>query len=192
MAEGDRFGRGSRAKHYERMLEKARHEWEVEQSLRGRQVVKAEEMPWESSEHGLMKHVLNEFMDYPKVPVDSYLLLLPPGASSGKHQHAYEECAYIIEGKGYDHHWDPIVEMDLTYQWSLAEEPTRWDWEGGDFVYIPPLVAHQHINSDPVFPVRLLISHNRLYSAMGYGHVKQLESASAIDPDWETKLGGKR
>ena len=50
----------------------------------------------------------------------------------------------ILEGDGYDLHWDPEFKLDVAYEWSWAEQAKRFEWSADDFVYIPPYVTHQH------------------------------------------------
>ena len=69
-------------------------------------LVKSHQMPFERSPDGLIKHIVNDKMDTKECCLDIYMQFLPPGAS-GKHP-AYlsEEVVYVVEGKGYDLHWD--------------------------------------------------------------------------------------
>ncbi|NYT70345.1 hypothetical protein H0A67_19650, partial [Pusillimonas noertemannii] len=69
-----------------------------------KKVVHPEEMPWEMSRQGLLKHLLNEKMNTRMESVDAYMQLIPPGSRSGKHRHLAEECVYVLEGRGYDLH----------------------------------------------------------------------------------------
>ncbi len=103
--------------------------------------------------------------------------VIPPGSSSGKHRHMGEEIVYILEGKGYDLHWD--VDMILTerYEWKVADQPTRYEWEEGDLVYIPPDTVHQHFNADPNQPVRFISAWNPLYGCLGFNDLEQIEDA---------------
>mgnify|MGYP006138812355 CR=1 FL=1 len=65
-----------------------------------------EDMPWELSRHGLLKHLMNEGMNTRMETVDAYMLIIPPGSKSGKHRQLAEECLYVLEGRGYDLHQD--------------------------------------------------------------------------------------
>ncbi|QGA69036.1 cupin domain-containing protein [Sulfolobus sp. E11-6] len=53
---------------------------------------------------------------------------IPPHGHTGKHKHT-EAYIYIVKGKGH----------------SIINEK-RYDWETGDFLYIPPDTYHQHFN----------------------------------------------
>jgi quercetin dioxygenase-like cupin family protein len=140
-------------------------------------VVKAEEMPWEDSAHGRIKHVIHEKLNTKECALDMYQLFLDPASRSGKHRHMSEEVFYVLEGKGYDLHWDVDFELDEAYEWKWKEEPKRFEWEEGDFVYIPPYTTHQHFNTDPAKPARLLSATSRLVRALGFDWLEQLEEA---------------
>ena len=65
--------------------------------------------------------------------------------------------------------------------WRLIPYPTdyrlpkKFEWKRGDFVYIPPYVAHKHFNSDPNNQARIISIHNRVLKAMGAAWYEQLE-----------------
>ncbi|MDF1553647.1 MAG: cupin domain-containing protein [Deferrisomatales bacterium] len=140
-------------------------------------VVKAEEMPWEDSPHGKLKHIIHEKMNTRECALDMYQLFLDGAGRSGKHRHMSEEVFYVLEGKGYDLHWDVDFELDDKYHWKWSEEPKKFEWEEGDFVYIPPYTTHQHFNSDPQNPARLLSATSRLIKALGFDWLEQVEEA---------------
>jgi hypothetical protein len=87
----------------------------------------------------------------------------------------------VLEGRGHDLHWDVDFELDATYVWKPAEDPSRWNWEEGDLVYIPPNTVHQHFNDDPERPARFLSAQNRAFKHLGYDDVEQIEPA----PEWK-------
>ncbi|MFQ5825854.1 MAG: hypothetical protein ACE5IA_00725 [Dehalococcoidia bacterium] len=182
LTEKDRYELGGSTRFYEEALLEAAQEMERIKRLRKRQVIKAEDMAWESSRHGRIKHLINEKMGYPVRAVDLYLMVLPPGGRSGKHRHMAEEVLYILEGLGYDMHWDPDVEISDKYYWRLREEGVKYEWEKGDLVYIPPMVAHQHFNADPQNRARLLAASHRGYRFLGYPELEQLEDAPDYKP----------
>ncbi|HUY02040.1 MAG TPA: cupin domain-containing protein, partial [Rhodocyclaceae bacterium] len=114
-----------------------------------KKVVHPQEMPWEMSRQGLLKHLLNEQMNTRMETVNAYMQIIPPGSRSGKHRHLAEECLYVLEGRGYDVHQDCDVEITDTYHWKVQDEVKRYEWEAGDVIYIPPNTVHQHFNADP-------------------------------------------
>lgn len=140
-------------------------------------IVKAHEMPWENSPQGLLKHMVNETMNTREYCLDIYQQYLPEGGVSGKHRHLTEEVLYILEGKGYDLHWDVIFDCKDAYLWDWEKEPKRFDWQEGDFVYIPPYCMHQHFNADPGKPARFISITSRIIKAMGFDWLEQLENS---------------
>src|SRR5437870_13159162 len=77
-----------------------------------RKILHPEDMPWEMSRQGLLKHLLNEQMNTRMETVDAYMQIIPAGSRSGRHRHLAEECLYGVEGRGYDLHQDCDVEID--------------------------------------------------------------------------------
>ena len=132
-----------------------------------RKILHPEDMPWEMSRQGLLKHLLNEQMNTRMETVDAYMQIIPPGSRSGKHRHLAEECLYVVEGRGYDLHQDCDVEITDTYHWKPQDEIKRYDWEAGDVIYVPPNTIHQHFNASADGPVRLISIINRIFKACG-------------------------
>jgi quercetin dioxygenase-like cupin family protein len=108
-----------------------------------KKVVTPEDMPWEMSRQGLLKHLINEQMNTRMETVDAYMQIIPPDSRSGKHRHLAEECVYVLEGRGYDLHQDCDVEITDVYFWKPQDEVKRFEYEAGDLVYIPPNTIHQ-------------------------------------------------
>ena len=147
-----------------------------------KKIVRPDEMPWEMSRQGLLKHLLNEQMNTRMETVDAYMQVLPPGSRSGKHRHLAEECLYVVEGHGYDLHQDCDVEITDTYAWKPQDEIKRFEWESGDVIYVPPCTIHQHFNGDPKRPTRLISCTNRIYKNSGLNDLVQIEDAPEYDP----------
>jgi quercetin dioxygenase-like cupin family protein len=147
-----------------------------------KKVVHPQEMPWEMSRQGLLKHLLNEQMNTRMESVNAYMQIIPPGSRSGKHRHLAEECVYVLEGRGYDLHQDCDVEITDTYHWKAQDEVKRYEWEAGDVIYIPPNTIHQHFNADPDRPVRLISAINRIYEKFGLNDLEQIEDAPEYKP----------
>jgi quercetin dioxygenase-like cupin family protein len=150
---------------------------------RRKKIVHPEDMPWELSPQGLLKHLLNEGMNTRMETVDAYMLIIAPGSRSGKHRQLAEECLYVLEGRGYDLHQDCDVEITDTYHWKPQDEVKRYEWEAGDVIYIPPNTVQQHFNADPERPVRLISVVNRIYKACGLNDLEQLENAPEYVPN---------
>jgi quercetin dioxygenase-like cupin family protein len=147
-----------------------------------KKVVRPDDMPWEMSRHGLLKHLLNEAMNTRMETVDAYMQIIPPGSRSGKHRHLAEECLYVLEGRGYDIHQDCDVEITDTYHWTPQAETKRYEWEAGDVIYVPPNTIHQHFNASADRPLRLISATNRIFRASGLNDLEQLEDAPEYRP----------
>jgi gentisate 1,2-dioxygenase len=151
-------------------------------NARRKKIITPEEMPWEMSRQGLLKHLINEQMNTRMETVDAYMQIIPPGSHSGKHRHLAEECLYVLEGRGYDLHQDCDVEITDTYHWKPQDEVKRFEWEAGDVIYIPPNTIHQHFNADPDRPVRLISATNRIFKQCGLNDLEQIEDAPEFRP----------
>jgi uncharacterized RmlC-like cupin family protein len=147
-----------------------------------KKIVHNDEMPWEMSQQGLLKHLLNAQMNTRMETVDAYMQVIPPASRSGKHRHLAEECLYVVEGHGYDLHQDCDVEITDTYKWKPQAEIKRYEWEAGDVIYVPPCTIHQHFNADPARPARLISCINRIYKNSGLNDLEQIEDAPEYDP----------
>ncbi len=147
-----------------------------------KKIIRPDEMPWEMSRQGLLKHLVNEGMNTRLETVDAYMQIIPPGSRSGKHRHLAEECLYVLEGQGYDLHQDCDVEITDTYHWKAQDEVKRFEWEAGDVLYVPPNTIHQHFNASADKPVRLISVVNRIFKACGLNDLEQLEDAPEYDP----------
>jgi quercetin dioxygenase-like cupin family protein len=167
------------AKIYQGMLDDAQQA--PSRNAKRRKIVRPEDMPWEMSRQGLLKHLLNEQLNTRMETVDAYMQIIPPGSRSGKHRHLAEECLYVLEGRGYDLHQDCDVEITDTYHWKPQAEIKRFEWEAGDVIYIPPNTIHQHFNAEPARPVRLISAINRIYKYCGLNDLEQIEDAPEYD-----------
>ena len=168
---------------YQRLLDDA--EAAPARNAGRRKILHPEDMPWEMSRQGLLKHLINEDMNTRMETVDAYMQIIPPGSRSGKHRHLAEECLYVIEGNGYDLHQDCDVEITDTYFWKPQDEIQRFEWEAGDVIYVPPNTIHQHFNADPERPARLVSVINRIFKHSGLNDLEQLEDAPEYRPGVE-------
>lgn len=147
-----------------------------------KKIVHPNEMPWEMSRQGLLKHLINENMNTRMETVDAYMQIVPPGSKSGKHRHLAEECLYVLEGRGFDLHQDCDVEITDTYHWTPQEQIQRFEYEAGDVIYVPPNTIHQHFNADPERPLRLISTINRIFKQCGLNDLEQIEDAPEYRP----------
>jgi uncharacterized RmlC-like cupin family protein len=139
-------------------------------------VVHAEDMPFENSPDGLIKHLVHEKMNTREMCVDAYMQFIKPGSRTGKHRHMWEEVVFVAEGSGYDLHWDIKFDCDEAYKWDWESEPRRFEWTRGDFIYIPPFSIHQHFNTAGG-EARLIVISNRIVKAMGFNWLDQIENS---------------
>src|ERR671931_387653 len=146
-------------------------------NARRKKIIHPEEMPWELSRHGLLKHLINEGMNTRMETVDAYMQIIAPGSRSGRHRHLAEECLYVLEGHGYDLHQDCEVEITDDYHWRPLDEIKRFEWEAGDVIYVPPNTIHQHFNGSTERPARLVSVINRIYQMAGLNDLEQIENA---------------
>jgi quercetin dioxygenase-like cupin family protein len=165
---------------YQALLDDAQSQ--PQRNAQRRKIVRPEDMPWEMSRQGLLKHLLNEQMNTRMETVDAYMQIIPPGSRSGRHRHLAEECLYVLEGMGYDQHQDCDLEVTDRYEWQPQAEIKRCEWEAGDVIYIPPNTIHQHFNLDPKRPVRLISATNRIYKYCGLNDLQQFDDAPEFDP----------
>ena len=143
-------------------------------------VVKASQMPFERSPDGLIKHIVNERPATKECCIEVYMQFLEPGKASGKHRHLSEEIVFVVEGRGYDLHWDVKFDCQEEFDWDWEQEPRRFEWERGDFVYIPPYCIHQHVNADPNSEARIIIMNNKIIKDMGFDWFEQVENAEGF------------
>jgi hypothetical protein len=129
-------------------------------------VVKAEEMPWERCPDGLIKHVVHHRLNTRECCVEAYMQFLKPGERSGKHRHMWEEIIFVVEGSGYDLHWDMKFDCLDAFKWEWTEVPKKFEWKEGDYIYI-----------------RLIMMSNRIVKEMGYDWFDQVESAPGFEAD---------
>jgi gentisate 1,2-dioxygenase len=142
-------------------------------------VVQAEDMPWERSADGLIKHLVHHRLDTRECCVEAYMQFLKAGERSGKHRHMWEEVIFVVEGSGYDLHWDMKFECLDAFKWEWAEVPKKFEWKQGDYIYIPPLTTHQHFATAEA---RLIMMSNRMVKEMGFDWFDQVECAPGFEP----------
>lgn len=144
-------------------------------------VVPVEEQIWEDSPHGRVKHLATPRIN-PHIPdIEMLMQELPPDGRSGKHRHMAEEFMYILEGHGYSLHWDIEMDLEDRYVWKMPSTPQKFEWEAGDWVYIPVNTAHQHFNADGSRRARFLCASATIFKCLGWHDLEQLEPAP--DPD---------
>ena len=140
-------------------------------------VIAAEDMPFERCADGLIKHLVHARMNTKECCVEAYMQFLKGGERSGRHRHMWEEVIFVVEGAGYDLHWDLRFDCLEAFKWDWADEPKRFEWKRGDFIYVPPYTIHQHFNASQDEEARLIVISNRIVKAMGFDWFDQLDNA---------------
>lgn len=146
-------------------------------------VVKSSQMPIERSADGLIKHIINERMDTKECCIDAYMQFIDAGKATGTSRHLTEEIAFVIEGTGYDLHYDVQFECKVEFEWTWDTTPKRYDWGPGDFIYVPPYVAHKRFNTSDV-EARVIVCNSRVMKAIGLDWFDQLEPAEGFEDVW--------
>lgn len=146
-------------------------------------VVKWHEMPMERSADGLIKHIINERMNTKECCIDIYMQFIPPQGATGSSRHLSEEVAFVIEGTGYDEHFDVHFDCKDEFVWEWETTPKRFEWGPGDFIYIPPYCVHKRFNTSDV-EARVVVVNSRIMKAIGLDWFDQLEPAKGFEDVW--------
>ena len=146
-------------------------------------VVKHDQMPMERSADGLIKHIINERMDTKECCIDIYMQFIPQAKATGTSRHLTEEVAFVIEGTGFDLHYDVQFECKTEFEWTWDTTPKRYDWGPGDFIYVPPYVAHKRFNTSDI-EARVIVCNSRVMKAIGLDWFDQLEPAEGFEDVW--------
>lgn len=147
-------------------------------------VVKSNDMPMERTADGLIKHIINEGMNTKECCLDIYMQFIPANGATGTSRHLTEEVAFVIEGNGYDHHFDVNFRCEDEFIWEWDTTPKKIEWGPGDFIYIPPYCAHKRFNTDPQDEARVVVMNSRMMKAMGFDWFDQLEPAEGYEDLW--------
>lgn len=146
--------------------------------------VKAADMPMERTADGLIKHIINEGMNTKECCIDIYMQFIESNKATGTSRHLTEEVAFVIEGSGYDLHYDVKFRCEDEFVWEWETEPKKFEWGPGDFIYIPPYCAHKRFNTHPETEARVVVINSRMMKAMGFDWFDQLEPAEGFEDLW--------
>jgi quercetin dioxygenase-like cupin family protein len=148
-----------------------------------KKVVKPSDTRWETTPDGRVRVITSPARTDVRVfSVDVYQQEISGGSRSAKHWHMADEAIYVMAGRGYSLHWDVEAEIGERYMARVAKEPTRWEFQAGDLLYIPQNTVHQHFNADAREPLVFLSVQNRLFKLLGYDAVVCLEPAPEYTP----------
>jgi quercetin dioxygenase-like cupin family protein len=143
---------------YDWFLDRLVEENTVEE--KGPRVIKAGDRQWENTRQGKLKFYVSLWTEVAARALDLMAMDIEPKGHTGKHRHIFEEMIYVQEGKGYDVH-----------------EETKYPWEAGDIICIPPMTAHQHFN-DGSGPARLVSTWPRQLAHEFLGGIEHISDAS--------------
>ena len=147
-------------------------------------VVKSQDMPMERTSDGLIKHIVNEGMNTAECCIDVYMQFIPANGATGTSRHLSEEVAFVIEGRGYDLHYDVSFKCEDEFIWEWDTTPRKFEWGPGDYIYIPPYCAHKRFNVEPENEARVVVINNRMLKPMGFHWFDQLEPAKGFEDLW--------
>lgn len=147
-------------------------------------VVKSQDMPMERCADGLIKHIIHEGMNTKECCIDIYMQFLAPNEATGTSRHLSEEVAFVVEGSGYDLHYDVKFKCEDAFIWEWDSEPKKFEWSSGDFIYIPPYCAHKRFNSHAEDDARIVVINSRMLKAIGFDWFDQLEPAKGFEDLW--------
>ena len=128
---------------------------------KGPRVIRGADTALENTRQGRLKFYISLWTEVAARALDLMTMEIEPSGNAGKHRHIFEEMIYVQEGKGYDIH-----------------EQTKYPWEAGDVICIPPMTAHQHFN-DGSRPVRLISTWSRQLSHEFLGGIEHISDASS-------------
>jgi hypothetical protein len=157
-----------------------RTEWAVARAPEDAAIPKVltpNDTPWEWTPNGHIRQLAGDGVPLRIKATDAYLHEIPAGSRSGKRWQMGDQAIYVIDGEGYDLHWDVDVEIADQYYARIEKEPTRWDWKAGNVIWVPQNTVVQHFNSNPDKPVTLLVGSNRIFKKIGYSRSVDLEEA---------------
>jgi quercetin dioxygenase-like cupin family protein len=157
-----------------------------------KKVIKPSDTKWEDTKDGHVRVILSpQRTDARTHSLDLYQQEIAPAGRSGKHWHMADEAQYVISGSGYSLQWDVEAEIDDKYYARIAKEPTRWEFNKGDLVYVPQNTVHQIVNNGKE-PIVFLSAQNRVFKHVGYDNIVHLEPASAGATEARTPVGATR
>ena len=143
-------------------------------------VVKAEDMPWERSPDGLIKHLVHHKMNTRECCVEAYMQFLKDGERSGKHRHMWEELFFVVEGSGYDLHWDLKFDCLEAFEWEWAESRSKYEWTARRFHLRPAVHDAPALRQCRGEECRIIVICNRIVKDMGFDWFDQVEKRAGI------------
>ena len=115
------------------------------------------------------------------------MLFLKAGERSGKHRHMWEELIFVVEGAGYDLHWDMKFDCQDKFLWEWADGAQEVRVEAGRLHLHPAL--HQPPALRRPRRRRLIVMSNRIIKEMGFDWLDQVENAPGFEPEQPDRRG---
>ena len=115
--------------------------------------------------------------------LDLYMQFIESGKATGTSRHLSEEVAFVIEGEGYDHHFDVNFHCADEFHLGVGDYAQGVRMEAGDFIYIPPYCAHKRFNTSDK-EARIVVMNSRMPRLMGFDWFDQLEPAKGFEDCW--------
>jgi hypothetical protein len=144
-------------------------------------VLKPTETPWEWTPFGYVRQIAGEGVPLRIKGTDAYLHEIPAGSRSGRRWQMADEAVMVLEGEGYDLHWDVEADIADQYYARIAKKPSRWEWKKGDVIWVPQNTVVQRFNTSDTGAAKLIGSSNRMFKHLGYSRIVHLENAPEYD-----------
>lgn len=144
-------------------------------------VLKPTDTPWEWTPFGHVRRIAGEGVPLRIKGTDAYLHEIPAGSRSGRRWQMADEAVMVLDGEGYDLHWDVEADIDDQYYARIAKKPSRWEWKKGDVIWVPQNTVVQRFNSSDTGTARLIGSSNRMFRYLGYSRIVHFENAPEYD-----------
>jgi quercetin dioxygenase-like cupin family protein len=144
-------------------------------------VLKPTDTPWKWTPFGHVRQIAGEKVPLRIRGVEAYLHDIPAGSRSGRRWQMADEAALVLEGEGYDLHWDVEAEITDQYYARIAKKPTRWEWKKGDVIWVPQNTIVQRFNSDGSRAATLVGASNIVFRHLGYSRIVHFENAPEYD-----------
>ena len=148
------------------------HREEVDKRKESRLIFQAKDIKFGISKHGAACRLVNPELGFNTSIVKVFIRVIPPMSKDGNHRHREEAILHVLRGRGYS-----------------VIDGKRFDWKVGDTICVPPWSWHQHFNTDPEEPARLIAGTNsREMRLLSFSEFEQGEEKSWKEEDVRTDL----
>lgn len=147
-------------------------------------VLKPNGTPWEWTPFGHVRQIAGDGVPLRIKGTDAYLHEIPAGSHSGRRWQMADENAYVLDGEGYDLHWDVEAEITDQFRARIAKKPARWDWKKGDVIWVPQNTVIQRFSTGSE-SANLVAASNGMFKHLGYSRIVYFENA----PEYDATVG---